>query len=205
MMLHVSYETIKRRRGQGLIPPNPKQWSYEHAGLDVRDELGLNPEQALDPGAVFALIPNASVHPHGAIPAADVYINHFRGEGNSSWSGMAITDADGYHLVFYNDAHPPNRVRSTLMEEFFHLRFGHPRSAVRVYREEVKSRTFKSEIEKEAYHSGAAALVPYRPLHSMLAQGEAASAIAGHFAVSVELVVFRAKVTKCYGKMQRKR
>lgn len=204
-MRRASYATINRRRGQGLIPPNPKQWPYEHAGLDVRDRLGLEPEQPLDPIAVFALIPNASVHPHGVIPAADVYINHFRGEGNSSWSGMAITDADGYHLVFYNDAHSPNRVRATLMEEFFHLRFGHPRSAVRVYREEGKRRTFKSEIEKEAYHSGAAALVPYRPLHSMLVQGQPASKIAGHFAVSVELVVFRAKVTKCYDKMRRNR
>ena len=201
--MQVDYGTINRRKGQGLIPPNPRQWNYEHAGLDLREELGLDVEQSLDPRAAFALLSNAEVRPHSEIPAAAVYIEHFRKAGSSNWSGMAITDEEGYSFVFYNDSHPPNRVRTTLMEEFFHLRFGHPRSAIRIYGDGTKARTFQSEIEEEAYHSGAAALVPYRPLVRLISAGIPTWKIAKQFEVSVDLVVFRAKVTKCYRRARR--
>lgn len=199
------YGRLNGRKGKGLLPPNPNQWQMEHNGLDLREQLASDLASPLDHAAAFSLLPNVSVHPHGAIPAANVYINHFRREGSASWSGLAMTLADGHELVFYNDGHPMNRVRATLMEEFFHLRLKHPRSTIRVYSDDGRFRTHNSQVEDEAYHSGAAALVPYFTLKGMIASGQSVNGIAKLLQVSRDLVVFRAKVTRCYSALRRRR
>ena len=192
------------RKGKGFFPPNPKQWPIEKNGLDLRHELATDLGAPLDHDAAYGLLPHVSVNPHGAIPAAAMFINHFRGAGAASWSGLAMTLDDGHELVFYNDSHPENRIRATLMEEFFHLRLGHARSTVRVFGGDGPGRTFDSKVEDEAYQSGAAALVPYWSLKRLADAGRSASVIAGQFQVSRDLVVFRAKVTRCYRVLTRR-
>jgi len=204
MTRRLNYARRKSRGGKKLIPPNPLQWENEHNGLDLREDLGIPLDVPLDHDLAFEqMLPMVAVHPHGSIPAADKYLNHFRLSGSSAWSGMAITLPDGFELVFYNDSHPINRIRSTLMEEFYHIWLEHPKSLVRIYSEDRKWRTFNSKIEEEAYGSGAAALVPYRPMCEMLASGLSTTAIARHFRVSTDLVLFRGKVTKTYRRMRR--
>jgi hypothetical protein len=84
------------------------------------------------------------------------------------------------------------------MEEFFHLKLGHPTTSIRIYGGDRTSRTHDPAVEGEAYGSGAAALVPYRPLRTMLEAGHSVGKIARLFEVSPDLVIFRAKVTKLY-------
>ena len=191
------------KRGKGYYPPNPNQWTAEKHGLALREELSSALSDPLDHVAALAVLPNVSVNPHGAIPAAHVFIEHFRREGSVSWSGLVVTLDDGHELVFYNDAHPPTRVRATLMEEFFHIRLAHPRSAIRLIDGDGPARTFNARVEDEAYQSGAAALVPYWGLKRMVDAGESAFHIARHFRVSQDLVLFRSKVTRCYQSLQR--
>lgn len=204
-MRHTNYARRRSRAGQKLLPPNPKQWGNEHNGLDVRDELGLPLDARLEHEHAFDLLPQACVHPHGAIPAADKFLDHFRSGRAGAWSGMAITDTEGFDLVFYNDSHPLNRIRSTLMEEFFHIWLEHPRSVIRLYSDDGLSRSYDAGVEQEAFGSAAAALVPYSALREMLGAGMPPAPIAGHFHVSEDLVLFRAKVTKSYGRIGGKR
>lgn len=199
-MRPVNYALRKSRGGQKLLPPNPKQWENEHNGLDLRHELGIALDVALDQDEVFALTPHVSVHPHGAIPAADVFLNRFRNGRSSAWSGLAVTTPDGDELIFYNDSHPATRVRATLMEEFFHIRLEHPRSTLRIFSDDAACRTYDAAVEEEAYGSGAASLVPYAPLREMVATRRSTSAIAKHFRVSEDLIEFRKKVTKLYAR-----
>lgn len=152
--------------------------------------------------AAFGLLPDVTVVGHGEIPMAQVYIDHFRNSGSAAWSGMGIQLPGGGALVVFNDSHPINRVRATLMEELFHLRLGHPATTVRVY-QDAGGRSYDARVEGEAYGSGAAALVPYRPLRERLQAGESVRRIAGFFEVSQDLVVFRAKVTRLYRSMRR--
>jgi len=100
--------------------------------------------------------------------------------------------------VIFNETHSKQRRRATLMEEFFHLRLGHPPSTIRVSGDGDAKRTFQSSIEEEAYFSGAAALVPYKGLRSLLDEGKVFEEIAFIFDVSKQLVEFRAKITKLY-------
>lgn len=204
-MQRVSYATIQRRQGTGLLPPNNKQWNVEHHALDLREELQVDFKAPLDHLAAFSLVPGATILPHGQIPAADEYLDHFRKEGLGAWSGMAIPIGRDAELVVYNDAHALTRVRATLMEELFHLRFDHPRSIVRILNTNGKNRTMDPTVEVEAYHTGAAALVPFSALKARVGDGQSVAKIADHFEVSPDLIEFRAKVTKLYRKLRRPR
>ncbi len=197
------FETSRRttRSGKGLLPPNPKQWSNEHNGLDLRDELGLSYDNPLAHLEAFRLLPKVVVLPHGKLPAAAIHIDYLRSIGRSRWSGIVIPLEDGRELVLFNDAHATTRTRATLLEEFFHIALGHPRSVVRVLSNDHKWRTHDPEVEEEAYGSGAAALVPYTALRAMVAAGITTSGIARHFQVSPDLVGYRLNVTR----LQRRR
>jgi Zn-dependent peptidase ImmA (M78 family) len=175
----------------------------EKRGLELREELESDLSQPLDHIAAFALLPHVSVAPHGEIPAAAVFIEHLRTAGAGSWSGLSMPLEDGRELVIYNDAHPLTRTRATLMEEFFHIRLGHPRSAVRLLAAHAAGRTFNAQVEDEAYQSGAAALVPYWALRQAVDSGHSAHRIAKQFHVSRDLVLFRSKVTRCYKSLRR--
>jgi hypothetical protein len=191
-----NFELRKSRSGKQVLPPNPKQWENEHNGLDIRHELGIPTESRLDHIAAFELLDNVCVLPHGDLDVTDGIANRFRNEASSRWSGMCVPCPGGITVVLYNDSHPETRVRSTLMEEFFHLWLGHPPTHLRVHVGKTAGRDFNALKESEAYGSGAASLVPYKPLREMFTRGLSTKNIASHFLVSPELVAFRAKVTK---------
>jgi hypothetical protein len=195
----------RNRAGTGVLPPNPKQWDCEHHALDLRRELGLAVDVRLVIEDAFDLLSSARVVPHGEVVLADVISNHFRGEASRRWSGLALRLDDGSDLIVYNDSHPETRVRATLMEEFFHLRLNHPRSRIRLLGDGTHERTTDDEVERIAYGSGAAALVPFCKLKEMLADGVPSSEIARMFGVSTELIEFRMKVTKLYSRRRTKR
>jgi hypothetical protein len=203
-MQRPNYAQRRARGGKGLLPPNPGQWEIEHNGLDLRDDLGLGLDVPLPTDAAFNLLTDVLVIPHGELPAAQTYLDHFRDGGRRAWSGMGIPLPEGGTLVVFNDSHAPARIRATLMEEFFHLRLGHAATSVRVYVGDGAHRSHDSAVEGEAYGSGAAALVPYKTLRKMLRAGQSVGRIARLFQVSADLVIYRAKVTKLYGWLRRR-
>jgi uncharacterized protein DUF955 len=189
----------KRARGrQGLLPPNPKQWENENNALDLRDQLGLSMDARLVVRDAYAILPDVTVRPHNRLPAADVFIERLCSGTGQRWGGFALPMGELGTFVVYNASHPITRARSTLMEEFFHLRLEHQPSTIRVYTGGEEWRTREAHVEDEAFGSGAAALVPYRGLKSMLETGDSVREIADRFQTSEELVRFRAKVCKLY-------
>ena len=87
------------------------------------------------------------------------------------------------------------------MEEYFHLVLGHSPTTIRL-RSGGANRSFASDVEVTAYHSGAAALVPYSGLRGAIDGGMGVAAIAEQYGVSRERVVFRAKVTRQYRRLR---
>src|SRR5207249_12153436 len=102
----------KARGGLGFLPPNPKQWSNEHNGLDLRDDLNLPFDMPLLHEDAYRLLPHVSVWPLSEIPVAKKYLDHFRREGRYRWSGLGLVLEDK-HIVIYNDFHPFRRIRAT--------------------------------------------------------------------------------------------
>jgi hypothetical protein len=191
----------KARSGKGLLPGNPKQWENEHHALDLREELQVGLEGPFPVEGAFALLSGVTVIPHGSVPCAQCVIESMRSKHKACWSAFALP-LDGETWVVFNDSHSRPRVRATLMEEFFHLRLGHPPSKIRVYDGVGSERTFAQAIESEAYGSGAAALVPYKTLRDSIERGWKAGRIARELEVSVDLVHFRAKVTRQYRRLK---
>lgn len=197
-MLRGSGAGRPNRRANKIWPPNPPQWGFEKNGLDLRDRLGLDYKSPLSVQTAFRLLPQVDLVRMSDLPVAAGFLAHFRTVGRAEWSALCLTVEGGRECVLFNDSHSRSRIRATLMEEFFHLWLGHPRSALRLAPLDSRQRSLMPEIEQEAYFSGAAALVPYYGLHALVMSGASDLEIAHHFDVSPDLVRFRSKLTKLY-------
>jgi Zn-dependent peptidase ImmA (M78 family) len=191
------------KKGEGFFPPNPKQWGNERNGLRLREDLGIGLAVRLSVRDAFTkLNGHVEVWRSSEVACAKKYSDLLHGLRSSAWSAFASPCPDGAVVVIFNETHAKQRRRATLMEEFFHLRLGHPPSTIRFTSGGDARRTFKSVIEEEAYCSGAAALVPYKGLRFFLDQGRTSKEIAEIFDVSEQLLEFRAKVTKLYKRIR---
>lgn len=204
MMRRSNFARRARRKGLGVLPPNPKQWDNEHNGLDIREDMGLSVDDPLHCVDAVALLPDAVVMSHGEIPAAACHLETLRADRGRAWSGLAITLPDGLHLIIYNDAHSPARIAVTVMEEFFHIWLGHPPTRVRNLDGAGSLRSYDKSVEDQAFGSAAAALIPYSALKERTRSGVSAKLIADEYGISEELVRFRQKVTRLLVRSRRK-
>jgi IrrE N-terminal-like domain len=175
---------------------SPWQTSLEHQGMRLRAQLNLSDWDSLDQFAAFNLIPKTAVWPLKNVPGITLHsLNYFRSEG-IGWSAWAVPDWSGNTNVFFNDANPLREVRVHLLEEYFHLRLGHSPDKISLVPVNGNYRTYNIQKEEEAHGCGAAALVPYAGLQSMLALGKHLEWIAEHYLVPLSLVEFRIEATK---------
>ena len=160
--------------------------------LQIRDFAKLSLIARLDP---FALAESINVRV--------LYLSDLIGLSESSrarldvvdgWSGGATQALeDGSHIVILNQRHSAGRQAATLMEEVCHILFRHKPSEIGT--EQIGSRSYNVNIEDEAYSVGAAALVPYHSLKTLLISGDSIRKVARRFGVTPSLIVYRAKGT----------
>lgn len=191
----------KRKSGRSEFPPNPTQWNAERHGLHFRERFALAADEPLRP---FGLqLPTVVVVATRDALAEFVDQNTLKrllGRHRGKWSGMTIPCDDEF-IVVINATHHQNRKNATLMEEFFHIIHEHKPSKVSCCPiTGVVRRDYDKQIEDEAYHAAAAALVPYYSLGTMVDRGATRQEIAEHFEVSADLVGFRLKVCKLWRK-----
>lgn len=165
---------------------------YERMALQIRDFAKVDLTARLNP---FVLAESISVRV--------LYLSDLTELSESSrsrldvpdgWSGGATQDlGDGSYIVILNRRHSTGRQAATLMEEVCHILFGHKPS--KISPDQIGGRSYDFNVEEEAYAVGAAALVPYRSLRTLLVSGASVRKIAGHFGVTPSLVVYRAKGT----------
>jgi hypothetical protein len=189
----------KKRSGSGSFPPNPTQWDAERNGMAFRSRFGVRPEEPLKPFS--RKVPSAILvqtrqelgeHVDEALLVVLFGVHH------KKWSAMTIP-CEGAFVIIMNETHSRTRQNATLMEEFFHIILQHKPSRVGTCPHTgLVRREFDPIIEKEAYHSAAAALVPYSAMQAMVASGAASADIADHFEVSRDLTSFRLKTCKLY-------
>lgn len=130
--------------------------------------------------------------------------SHLLGEGKDSWSGGAASPVlpDGRKLIVLNPTHGKNRHNATLMEEVCHVFLGHKPSRLAIQKKDkqgnIVARDYNADIEEEAYATGAAALVPYRGLKTLVERGKTSAEIARHYAVSRALIEYRIKISRLW-------
>lgn len=189
----------KNSRGNSKFPPNPTQWSAERHGLAFRARFGLRSDVALQPftralANVTLLATIEDLREYVDKPLLDSLFGPHRGK----WSGMTIP-CDDCFIVIMNETHSRSRQNATLMEEYFHILLKHKPSRVGTCPHSgIVRREYDRALETEAYHSAAAALLPYASMRDMVRSGTSSRSIAKHFEVSDELVSFRLKTCKLY-------
>jgi hypothetical protein len=194
----IYFSTMRPQR----FPSTEKGRRFELLALGIRDFAGLRkPTEPLDP---FALATYAGLHVADFDAIRSVIPRETLGlllaAGSTEWSGGAMSRPlpDGRKLIILNPTHSRSRQSATLMEEISHIFLGHRpnRLARQSENGNVVARDYEESIEEEAYGVGAAALVPYQGLVSLMDEGLTAGAIARHFAVSRLLVHFRIRVCR---------
>ena len=189
----------KKSRGNSPFPPNPSQWPAERNGMAFRSRFGRNSETPLRPFEVN--LPSvtllATLDDLREFVDEEVLTELF-GVHRRKWSGMTIPIDDEY-IVIMNQTHAMTRQSATLMEEYFHILLKHKPSRVGLCPVTgLIKREFDRKLETEAYHSAAAALVPFAALREHVEKGRSGRDIAAYFEVSEELVAFRLKTCKLY-------
>jgi hypothetical protein len=186
------------------LPPGDKWRRFELQALGFRDFAGVRPDAALDPFRLakfanllvvdFAQIKNLTKSTRDRLLSS----------ASEEWSGGACSQAlpDGRRIVILNPSHGPARTNATLMEEISHVFLGHQPSRLKVLATKTNGRTvardYRNADEEAAYATGAAALVPYAALRTIVLGGQRSPEIAKHFRVSRELVEYRLKVTRLW-------
>jgi len=177
-----------------LPPPEAGRWRlYERMALQVRKFAGIDLRGRLDPFALATLINVRVVYLGDLINLSES--SRLRLDVPDGWSGGATQDlGDGSYIVILNQKHSSGRQAATLMEEICHILFGHQPS--RISADQIGGRSYNFNVEEEAYAVGAAALVPYHSLKSLLVSGVSVRRIAGFFGVTPSLILYRARGTQ---------
>jgi len=184
------------------LPPGEKWRKFEIRALGLRDFALVARHQPLNPFDL-AKFANLIVVRFDQIEGlSDGAREHLLGAAVDMWSGGACTLPAGSKLVILNPNHGRSRTNAALMEEICHVFLGHQPNRLSVVtkdsRGRVMARDYRKADEEEAYGVGAASLVPYASLRSLLRRGKNSREIANHFRVSRELVEYRMKVTKLW-------
>ncbi len=184
------------------LPPGEKWRKFEIRALGLRDFALVARHQPLNPFDL-AKFANLIVVRFDQIEGlSDSAREHLLGAAVDMWSGGACALPNGSKLVILNPNHGRARTNATLMEEICHVFLGHQPNRLSVVtkdsRGRVMARDYRKADEEEAYGVGAASLVPYASLRSLLRRGKNSREIANHFRVSRELVEYRMKVTKLW-------
>jgi hypothetical protein len=174
---------------------------WESKAKELRDLAGCTSDVNLDPWLLAPKVGLTLLDGHQALAlASTIDRQHLTGIGSRSWSGGVFAKPlpDGTHLCILNPNHPMRRNKVTLMEEITHKYLGHQPTSLSCESTAARFRSFDSNIEKEAYGIGAAALVPWFRLFRLVNAGHSSPHIAEGFEVTPELVEYRIKITGAY-------
>jgi len=177
------------------LPPNHRGRAYENVGLKIRAFSGTSIHMPIDPFALakFAkirVVEASKFREHSPLAVAEL-----TGRSCPNWSAVTLALPDGWQLSILNPKHTPERKRATLMEEICHIILGHEPTRISTDGNHVAFRDYNPINEQTAYGVGAAVLVPYEALRAQLQAGKSPKLIARRYGVSIELVLYRIKIT----------
>lgn len=187
--------------GDLFLPFTEAGEATERIAIEVKEELGLGPHEAVDPYEVLKEVPARLVPREALRRVSAETLSVLTGKGSSSWSaaGLGRSPVDGAEMILLNPNDHEHRRRVSLMEEIIHFIRDHPRTPLVFDGDGAWDRPYDGEAEDEAYNVGAACILPYRSLFNRVNnRSESASSIARVFSVSREYVMYRIKRAGLY-------
>ena len=179
---------------------------YDNEAAKIRKGYNFSYTNPLNPFVLAHSLGIKVIEPNDISGVSSEDLEVLRSIG-ADWSGLSFSLPDGRAIVILNPFHDQTRKNITLMEEICHSIFNHKaKTKVRLLGfQKMNFLEFSKREEKEAYHIGAAVLVPYKALDLLVKKHKNIKEIGSHFGVSPELVKMRLQVTnllKLYKAMQ---
>lgn len=155
--------------------------------VELRAELGLEPQDALDPWALAELY-GVRVIPLRNLALDRIVLEHFTVDKPDTFSGALIPLGAGA-IIIENDAHADVRRRSTLGHELAHVASEHTFGTSLV--DDRGCRKANRTQEAEAYEVAGELLVPFAAAKALARRRATDEEVALQFGVSVELARWR--------------
>ena len=180
------------------VPPDERrtrQW-VTHAdkhGAILRKQAGLGLTERLTPETLASIYDVVLLYPEQVQSMTVDDLRLIIGLDAKIWSGMGLSLPEGGALVILNPQQTPERANVTIMEEIAHLYFKHQPSELITLPIGTWKRGYNANVEREAYWTAAAALLPASVVGRAVWKGRTADSLAQKFGVSRELVEFRMK------------
>lgn len=175
----------------------------ENFALGIRDYLGLQPLDPLDPYDLAGRLSVRVIKCDNIPGVSAAALRYALGQGKDDWSAGTILLPGGSNLIILNPTHSRLRRKSTLMEEICHVVLGHNPSYLGNHDDSTWFRSYDEDAEAEAYRVGAATLIPYDGLRGLLHEGLDIIHIGKHYDVTRSLVEYRLKVNGLWKMHQR--
>jgi len=159
---------------------------------DLRAELGLSDSDPFDPFAWAKEwgVPFLSI---AEVAASEEAVRRFGSERPDLWSAALIQDGRG-HIVVYNAAHSPVRVRSNLAHEVAHVVVEHQMTSAWMTESSGCAGTSRAD-ENEAAEFAGALLIPAERAKLHAIRGRDAASLALTYQVSIEMAQWRMRLS----------
>ena len=166
----------------------------ERLSLRAREELGLTPEDALDPW-LYAEHVGVVVLDFSTLDLPEKSRLRLVSTDSESWSGMTLNEG-GTTAILINPSHSRGRQANTLMHELAHVMLRHVPAQVNVSESGLLLLSdYSEETEAEADWLAAAMLLPRDVLLACRRRGDTIAAIAAAFGTSEQLCEWRVRMT----------
>ena len=173
------------------------KWRIERMAAQIRASVGLDQLEVLSPDLLCDAVP-AHVFVPSDFEAPELEVRLRR----VPWDGFSFSfPGDPTLMVLLNPVRPRARQTASLMEELSHHLLGHQPSMI--WHDEstgLLRRTFNRGQEDEAYDLGAALLLPKERIQMEVGRQRVASDVATEHGCSAELVEYRIKRMRLWGK-----
>lgn len=166
----------------------------EQNAIQIRSRLGLDLTENFDPFKISRGIGVSIIYPdeNRSIASNPDMMAYLQTLDAKVWSAMGGKLDTGNLLIVLNRNQTIQRARVSIMEEVAHEHYEH-KPSISPYMFEGKLRFYDQANEQEAYHTGAATLLPSVVIAMSVHHGKPASEIAEMRGTSIELVEMRIK------------
>ena len=168
-----------------------KSWS-ERVAQTLRDELGLESADPVDPLELAKILGIEILTPHGVPGLPSEVLEQLLQVDPWGWSALSLKLPDGRFLLIYNPRKSSGRQASDIIHELAHFILDHkPATIILSPDGELAMRSFDPKQEEEANWLGWCILLPRDALLKSRRKGLEIGDIAKHYGVTESLVRFR--------------
>jgi hypothetical protein len=165
--------------------------ALKRLAIEVRSEVGVGIYEPFDPFQLAKLY-GVAVYQLSSLECSPRALSHFQIHRPDVFSGALVPFGSGA-VIIENDAHAPERRRSTGSHEMAHLVLEHPFTTTLV--NERGCRMADGDHEKEAAELSGELLLPFEAAKALAHQDATDEEAAEQFEVSVEVARWRLNST----------